>query len=55
MCSALSLSAYASILLSGDQSGENFQAFPPFVKGLPDYVRLKNVAVKKKTRGDFSL
>jgi ATP-dependent phosphofructokinase / diphosphate-dependent phosphofructokinase len=31
------------------------EAFPPFVKGLPDYVRLKNVAVKKKTRTDFSI
>jgi 6-phosphofructokinase 1 len=25
------------------------EAFPPFAKGLPDYVRLKNAAVKKKT------
>jgi ATP-dependent phosphofructokinase / diphosphate-dependent phosphofructokinase len=31
------------------------EAFPPFEKGLPDYVRLKNVAVKKKTRTDFSI
>jgi 6-phosphofructokinase 1 len=26
------------------------EAFPPFVKGLPDYVRLKNPAVRKKTK-----
>jgi 6-phosphofructokinase 1 len=31
------------------------EAFPPFENGLPAYVRLKNVAVKKKTRSDFSL
>jgi 6-phosphofructokinase 1 len=31
------------------------EAYPPFEKGLPAYVRLKNAAVKKKTRGDFSL
>jgi ATP-dependent phosphofructokinase / diphosphate-dependent phosphofructokinase len=31
------------------------EAFPPFEKGLPAYVRLKNVAVKKKTRSEFSL
>jgi 6-phosphofructokinase 1 len=31
------------------------EAFPPFERGLPAYVRLKNVAVKKKTRSDFSL
>jgi 6-phosphofructokinase len=31
------------------------EAFPPFEKGLPAYVRLKNVAVKKKTGGSFSL
>ncbi len=31
------------------------EAFPPFEKGLPAYVRLKNHAVKKKTRSDFSL
>ena len=31
------------------------EAFPPFEKGLPDYVRLRNVAVKKKTRTDFSI
>ncbi len=31
------------------------EAFPPFEKGLPKYVRLKNVAVSKKTRSDFKL
>jgi 6-phosphofructokinase 1 len=31
------------------------EAYPPFEKGLPRYVRLKNVAVRKKTRSDFSL
>jgi 6-phosphofructokinase 1 len=31
------------------------EAFPPFEKGLPRYVRLKNVAVRKKTRTDFKL
>jgi len=39
---------YLEPLISGE-------AFPPFEKGLPAYVRLKNVAVKKKTRSDFSL
>jgi 6-phosphofructokinase len=29
------------------------EAFPPFERGLPKYVRLKNVAVRKKTRSDF--
>jgi hypothetical protein len=27
------------------------EAFPPFEKGLPKYVRLKNPAVRKKTKG----
>jgi 6-phosphofructokinase 1 len=31
------------------------EAFPPFEQGLPKYVRLKNVAVRKKTRSDFRL
>src|SRR5665213_3175096 len=31
------------------------EAFPPFAGGLPRYVRLANVAVKKKTRTDFKL
>ena len=31
------------------------EAFPPFEKGLPSYVRLKKVAVRKKTRSDFTL
>jgi 6-phosphofructokinase 1 len=31
------------------------EAFPPFEKGLPKYVRLKNVAVRKKTRSEFKL
>jgi 6-phosphofructokinase len=31
------------------------EAFPPFERGLPKYVRLKNAAVRKKTRSDFKL
>src|SRR4051812_1688314 len=31
------------------------EAFPPFENGLPRYVRLKNAAVKKKTRSDFRI
>ena len=31
------------------------EAFPPFEKGLPDYVRLRNVAVRKKTGTDYKL
>ena len=31
------------------------EAFLPFENGLPKYVRLKNVAVRKKTHGDFKL
>jgi len=31
------------------------EAFPPFEGGLPKYVRLKNVAVRKKTHSDFKL
>ena len=31
------------------------EAFPPFENGLPRYVRLRNTAVKKKTRSDFKL
>jgi 6-phosphofructokinase len=31
------------------------EAYPPFEKGLPKYVRLKNAAVRKKTRSDFKL
>ena len=31
------------------------EAFPPFENGLPRYVRLKNAAVRKKTRSDFTL
>jgi 6-phosphofructokinase 1 len=31
------------------------EAFPPFENGLPRYVRLKNVPVRKKTRADFKL
>jgi ATP-dependent phosphofructokinase / diphosphate-dependent phosphofructokinase len=31
------------------------EAFPPFERGLPKYVRLKNVAVRRKTRTDFQL
>jgi len=29
------------------------EAYPPFEKGLPKYVRLRNAAVRRKTRGDF--
>ena len=31
------------------------EAFPKFEQGLPRYVRLKNVPVKKKTRTEFTL
>jgi ATP-dependent phosphofructokinase / diphosphate-dependent phosphofructokinase len=31
------------------------EAFPPFENGLPKYVRLRNVAVRKKTHSDFKL
>jgi 6-phosphofructokinase 1 len=31
------------------------EAFPPFEKGLPTYVRLKNAAVRKKTNTEFKL
>ncbi len=37
---------YLQPLISGE-------AYPPFENGLPKYVRLRNVAVRKKTRGDF--
>jgi 6-phosphofructokinase 1 len=37
--------AYLEPLIAGE-------AYPPFEKGLPNYVRLKNAAVKKKT-GDY--
>ncbi len=40
--------AYLAPLIAGE-------AFPPFENGLPQYVRLKNVAVKKKTKTDFAL
>jgi ATP-dependent phosphofructokinase / diphosphate-dependent phosphofructokinase len=39
---------YLQPLISGE-------AYPPFENGLPKYVRLKNVAVRKKTRSDFQL
>jgi len=39
---------YLAPLISGE-------AFPPFENGLPRYVRLKNVAVKKKTGTQFKL
>src|SRR5499427_1879353 len=29
------------------------EAYPPFKEGLPDYVRLRNVAVPKKLTGEF--
>ncbi len=31
------------------------EAYPPYEKGLPDYVRLKNLAVRKKTKNAFTL
>jgi 6-phosphofructokinase 1 len=31
------------------------EAFPPFERGLPRYVRLKNTAVRKKTATEFKL
>jgi 6-phosphofructokinase 1 len=31
------------------------EAFPPFEDGLPAYVRLKNAAVRKKTRSEYKL
>ena len=31
------------------------EAFPPFEKGLPKYVRLRNVAVKKKTGSEYKV
>jgi ATP-dependent phosphofructokinase / diphosphate-dependent phosphofructokinase len=40
--------AYLEPLVAGE-------AYPPFEKGLPKYVRLKNVAVRKKTRSEFTL
>ncbi|QJR12169.1 Pyrophosphate--fructose 6-phosphate 1-phosphotransferase [Usitatibacter rugosus] len=39
---------YLSPLIAGE-------AFPPFENGLPKYARLKNAAVKKKTKTDFAL
>jgi 6-phosphofructokinase len=39
--------AYLEPLIAGE-------AFPPFEKGLPRYVRLKNVAVRRKTPGGFA-
>ena len=39
---------YLSPLVAGE-------AFPPFENGLPNYVRLKNVAVRKKTGREFTL
>ena len=31
------------------------EAYPPYEKGLPDYARLKNLAVRKKTKTAFAL
>jgi ATP-dependent phosphofructokinase / diphosphate-dependent phosphofructokinase len=31
------------------------EAFPPFKNGLPDYVRLQNVAAPKKLAGEFAV
>ncbi|APV50113.1 6-phosphofructokinase [Betaproteobacteria bacterium GR16-43] len=40
--------AYLAPLIAGE-------AYPPYEGGLPKYARLKNVAVKKKTKTDFAL
>src|SRR6185312_6280975 len=40
--------AYLEPLIAGE-------AYPPFEKGLPRYVRLRNAAVRKKTRSTFTL
>jgi len=40
--------AYLQPLIQGE-------AYPPYKKGLPDYVRLKNVAVPKKLATDFAV
>jgi 6-phosphofructokinase len=39
---------YLSPLIQGED-------YPPYKDGLPDYVRLKNVAVPKKLKGEFKL
>jgi len=31
------------------------EAYPPFKNGLPDYVKLQNVAVPKKLKTDFAI
>ena len=31
------------------------EAYPPFADGLPQYVRLKNAPVRRKTKTEFSL
>ena len=40
--------AYLEPLIKGED-------YPPYKEGMPSYVRLKNVPVKKKLKGDFSL
>jgi len=40
--------AYLAPLIEGED-------FPPFKNGLPDYVRLKNIAVAKKLPGEFKI
>jgi len=31
------------------------EAYPPYKDGLPDYVRIKGVPVRRKLKGDFKL
>ena len=40
--------AYLQPLIQGED-------FPPFKNGLPQYIKLKNVAVKKKLKKGFKL
>jgi ATP-dependent phosphofructokinase / diphosphate-dependent phosphofructokinase len=39
---------YLEPLISGE-------AYPPYRAGLPDYVRIRGVAVRRKLRGEFRL
>ena len=40
--------AYLAPLIAGED-------YPPFRNGLPDYVRLKNIAVARRLPGEFKL
>jgi len=40
--------AYLAPLIQGED-------YPPFKNGLPDYVRLKNIAVRKKIGTEFKI